>query len=105
MNFTKTVSFIGRNGCFKSTGLDILKLGNVVTIQPITSKGVAGRCMIEIPFGDIPSLIAELEKFTPQVCKKCGSDLVHERCTDETCPYSDHEQSTDLNSLYEPKVS
>lgn len=36
-------------------------------------------------------------------CKKCGSPLVNDRCADETCPYSDHAQSVELDSLHESK--
>ncbi len=29
-------------------------------------------------------------------CKKCGSPLEDGLCTDETCPYSDHEQTEEI---------
>ena len=25
-------------------------------------------------------------------CKRCGSDVKNNRCTDQTCPFSDHDQ-------------
>ena len=39
------------------------------------------------------------------LCKKCGSDIIDDRCEDETCPYSDWPQSRDEASLYETKES
>jgi len=108
MKFTKTTTFTGRNGCFKATGLELsvyLKPNNdsVIVLEPITSRDIIGRCQIEIPREDIPALIAELQKLDP-TCKKCGSALVHGRCEDETCPYSDHEQDVDLEELYAGKA-
>jgi len=34
-------------------------------------------------------------------CKKCGSIIIAARCSDSTCPYHDHPQSTDLNAIYD----
>ena len=100
IGFSKPTTFLGRNGLFTATGLTFLKTSHkgvpTVVMEPITSRGVLGRGHLEIPVEDIPALIAELQKFTPQTCKKCGSDLVHDRCTDETCPYSDREQSEEI---------
>ncbi len=104
VNFSKPTTFLGRNGVFKVIGITLAKVTGgydhktpVIVIEPLTSRGLSGRCNIEIPVGDIPALITELQKFTPQVCKQCGSPLEHDRCTDETCPYSDHEQDWDYD--------
>lgn len=109
MKFSKPTTFLGRNGMFAATGLEInpyLTADNhsVVVLEPVTSRGVIGRCNIEIPVEDIPSLIAELQALDPH-CKKCGCHLVNGKCEDEACPYSDHPQTTNLDSLYEPKTS
>ncbi len=46
------------------------------------------------------------KKRSVKKCKKCGSPLNQRgRCCDITCPYSDHPQSTALESLYEPNES
>lgn len=104
MKFTKTTSFLGRNGCFKATGLELSTAGSKsVILEPVTSKDEIGRCFIEIPREDILDLIAELEKLAPPVCKRCGNDLKRGRCTDVTCPFSDHPQSVNEADLYEPK--
>ena len=54
IKFKRQVQFIGRNGCFKSIGLDLIvhPHSNVVSISPITSKNDIGRCIIEIPVED-----------------------------------------------------
>lgn len=31
------------------------------------------------------------------VCRKCGSPLKNDRCTDETCPHSDFEQTWEVS--------
>ena len=63
IHFTKTTSFLGRNGCFKATGLTIFKLGDMVQIYPVTSKDKLGKCNICIPQGSIPELIDTLRLF------------------------------------------
>lgn len=108
MKFTKTTDFLGRNGMFTATGLEItacITTGNnsVITLSPITSKEQIARCFIEIPREDIPALIAELQSFDP-MCKKCGSALVKGLCEDSTCPYSDHPQDKELEEIYEEKA-
>ena len=103
MKFTKTVTFIGRNGCFKSTGLELSKMGDVVALQPVTSKDQLAHCQIEIPVEDIPAFVAELQGYADPVCKKCGSSVIKGRCEDSTCPYSDHPQDMDLEEIYEER--
>ena len=51
ITFKRPVQFIGRNGCFKSIGLDISVVTpkNIVCISPITSKGIVANCLIEVP--------------------------------------------------------
>lgn len=105
VNFSKPTTFLGRNGVFKVIGITLAKVTGgydhktpVIVIEPLTSRGLSGRCNIEIPVGDIPALIAELQKFTPQVCKMCGAPLEHDRCTDEACLYSNHEQDWDYDA-------
>lgn len=68
MTFKRIVSFIGRNGCFKASGLEIGndKFNKVVTLEPITSKGEVGRAMLEIPKENIPDVIKELFAHLPQ---------------------------------------
>jgi hypothetical protein len=46
--YAKGAQFLGRNGTFRSTGLEIYSAASVV-LRPITSKGKTGRCGIEIP--------------------------------------------------------
>jgi hypothetical protein len=69
-------AFLGRNGYFKSTGVSIYKDDSTVwfdaspetkpvpriILEPITSRGVTGRCCIEIPLEAIPKFIKALKK-------------------------------------------
>lgn len=62
IKFSQTVSFTGRNGCFKSIGLDLFQAKQILSLAPITTKNEIGNCSIEIPISDIPALIEELQK-------------------------------------------
>lgn len=63
IHFTRTTSFLGRNGCFKATGLTIFKLDDVLQIYPVTSKDKLGKCNICIPQSSVPELIDTLKSF------------------------------------------
>ena len=55
--------FLGRNGSMKCHGLEIFvgpRDGRVV-LMPITSKGVCGRCLIEVPVSALKRLHALLD--------------------------------------------
>ena len=58
----QTTKFLGRNGTFNCTGLAIT--GNdytkTLTIEPITSKDVTGRCYIEIPYADVDNMLIKI---------------------------------------------
>jgi len=100
MKFTRPTTFLGRNGVFTATGMEVSVYlspsnQNLVILEPVTSKDIIGRCNIEIPREDIPALIAELQALDP-TCKKCGSALVKGFCEDSTCPYSDHKQDEEI---------
>lgn len=60
---TKQAHFIGRNGYFKQSGLVVqAHEGEMVVIMPLTSRGVTGNCMMDIPLEDVPSVIDALQK-------------------------------------------
>lgn len=70
MTFNKTTTFLGRNGVFKASGIELthsvtVEGHSVIVIEPITSRGNPGRCNIEIPVEDLPALIAQLQTFLP----------------------------------------
>lgn len=59
--------FLGRNGYFKCQGVGVelmapFKGQKIVDIVPITSRGEPGRCAIEVPIEDVPTLIKELQQ-------------------------------------------
>jgi len=63
IKYTKQVHFIGRNGYFKQSGLVVqAHEGEMVVIMPLTSRGVTGNCMLDIPLEDVPSVIDALQK-------------------------------------------
>ena len=57
IKYDRNVNFIGRNGYFKASGLDIYANESIVILQPITSKGEIGRCSIEIPIEAVAALM------------------------------------------------
>ena len=63
IKFTRTTTFLGRNGEFKSIGLDIAQFGDHINIRPITSKNLIGRAKIAIPIESLPKLIKILKKY------------------------------------------
>lgn len=65
IKFKRTTQFLGRNGCFKSTGVSVGRLYNgddKIKIEPITSKDKPARCYVYIPQEDIPELIETLKE-------------------------------------------
>jgi hypothetical protein len=61
IRFKRTVRFTGRNGTFKAVGLDIfIDKDNVVSLYPITSKGVIGNCRIDIPLEEFGTQNADI---------------------------------------------
>lgn len=66
VKLTKNTYSLGRNGDIKTIAIDIsLYEGSlrVIEISPITSKGLIGRCGIQIPIEDIQKIIDTLEKY------------------------------------------
>ena len=61
IKYDRNVNFIGRNGYFKASGLDVYANESIVIVQPITSKGEIGRCSIEIPIENVTALISHLK--------------------------------------------
>lgn len=68
--------FLGRNGNFRCTGIEALKLEgqlgpdlfrqDVVQLSPLDSRGMVARCSIDVPVASLPELIAELQKHVSQ---------------------------------------
>lgn len=77
---TYELNFLGRNGTFKAKGLSVFdyETADTIVFEPITSKGVIGRCSIEVPkyAPSLRELIATLQKIDDQQiesCAKCGA--------------------------------
>lgn len=72
LKFELPTTFLGRNGSYKSIGLGVSELciGGVddpgeILIQPITSRGIPGRCFICVPMKDLAGFISQLRSFLP----------------------------------------
>ena len=64
LQFKRETHFQGRNGYFRCSGFKISNfVDNIVDIYPLTSKGIAGNCHLEIPVEEINNLIEILKKF------------------------------------------
>lgn len=64
IEFSRGVNFIGRNGYFMSSGIQMIKSarrgGDNIELYPITSKGNIGNCLMEIPLEDLDTVIHHL---------------------------------------------
>jgi hypothetical protein len=65
--YQKQTTFIGRNGCFKQSGLAITKYGDAISLEPLTSKGAIGHCQINIPYGNINDVMDALQQAMYQI--------------------------------------
>ena len=68
VHYDKTVRFIGRNGYFKQSGIEIAFTGNpntwIVILQHTTSKNETGRCSIERPIENVAAVMNALSQLT-----------------------------------------
>lgn len=65
IRFKKRITaFKGRNGVMKCSGVEVYRGGDLSTmwLSPLTSRGVVGRCYIEVPVEDIPALIKAIRE-------------------------------------------
>ena len=62
--YASLVHFTGRNGNFKQTGLTVERSNKVITLQPITSRSLIGRCSQQIPLDHVPLLIEALQQLS-----------------------------------------
>jgi hypothetical protein len=74
--FNQEAHFLGRNGQFKASGVNVdlqpgVKCGEgVITLTPFTSKGILGRCSIEIPVEIAGELASALRKAVKETNRK-----------------------------------
>jgi len=59
---------LGRNGLMKAKGVSLFasEVDQTVTIEPINSKGLTGRCAIHIPLEDLDPIIAGMSQIQVQ---------------------------------------
>lgn len=66
------LTYFGRNGTGKCTGLEVMVLGEDihqrVMISPINSKGAAARCNIDLPTD--PSLLREVGEYFLELARE-----------------------------------
>jgi len=61
IEFNRIVNFHGRNGYFKASGIEIINEGDKATFWPITTRGKAAVCEIQIPKENLKEFIKQLE--------------------------------------------
>lgn len=61
--FTKSTSFLGRNGTFQCHGFHVSAFGGQLNIWPITSKNKTGRARVSIPLTDLQRVLEKLAEF------------------------------------------
>ncbi|AET95455.1 hypothetical protein BSFA1_82770 (plasmid) [Burkholderia sp. SFA1] len=74
VKYPKLGLFTGRNGTFKSAGVVIRETAGAVQVQPITSRGKLGTCLIELPsdrtvFSQLADVFRQLAEAEPLVAK------------------------------------
>ncbi len=67
IKYNRLVTFTGRNGTFKASGIATTIHGKTVTLEPITSKGALAHCQISIPYGNIDQVIDALIQATNEI--------------------------------------
>lgn len=67
IDFSRIVTFTGRNGTFKCKGIEIMEISdNRIMLSPVTSLGSIGRCNIDIPFENLQEFVDSLYMFQTQ---------------------------------------
>lgn len=71
ISFSKDLElhFLGRNGLGRICGAEILPIAGqaALHIEPVTSKGVAGRCSIEIPVNHLHQFVSALQAAAEEI--------------------------------------
>lgn len=60
IKFKRNSNFLGRNGMFKQSGLQINDVTTAIAFYPITSKDTTGRSCITIPKENLLDVITAL---------------------------------------------
>jgi hypothetical protein len=86
VQFGKITTFLGRNGRFNCSGLELFDYGDMVNLTALTGRGDLARCEIEIPADALPGLIEALQAIAMPhskvaaglcpVCKRHGEDCI-----------------------------
>lgn len=63
IKYNQAVNFLGRNGMFKQSGLDIYTLNRtpIIELTPIDSRSNLARSFIQIPVDALPKVIKALQ--------------------------------------------
>lgn len=61
VKWDRPTEFLGRNGYFMCSGVDLTTDEDKLFIAPLTGRGDVGRCTIEVPLNKLDELIASLE--------------------------------------------
>jgi hypothetical protein len=67
IKYNRLLTFTGRNGTFKQSGLATTVNGDTITLEPITSRDFLANCQIQIPYGNIDQVIEALIQATREI--------------------------------------
>lgn len=62
LKYDKNVTFLGRNGAFAQSGVEVFDFHDFIEISPTTSKHETGRAWLQIPKKDLPKFIEILKQ-------------------------------------------
>jgi hypothetical protein len=69
VKWDKNTTFLGRNGYFHCSGVDLTTDESKLYVAPLTGRGDVGRCTIEVPLEKLDELIASLQAMRTGVKK------------------------------------
>lgn len=97
--------FLGRNGLGRMCGARVVPFTSlaVLHIQPITSKGSAGRCSIEIPVRQLDEFVEALQSAAAEISSSHAERWSSgaEQLMNEFGDWGDHPQFPRSDWLYE----
>jgi hypothetical protein len=60
VKYNENSYFLGRNGEFQMSGMELMEVNNNIVLHPITSKGLIGRATLTIPKEHVQEVIEAL---------------------------------------------
>jgi hypothetical protein len=97
--------FLGRNGLGRMCGARVVPIEDLTAlhIEPVTSRGVAGRCSIQIPVGQLHQFVEALQSAAAEITlgHAARPAINSERLTFEFGHWGEHPQYGRADWKYE----